>query len=100
MNKEKLIFLVADTKENMEKYFSRLRTSFFFLSSYTFLFKRKIIQRIKTTKFNSTEVLSKLKHLNQFNHPNLIKYYESFFDENYFYIVTEYCPVNFNSLSN
>jgi len=28
------------------------------------------------------------------SHPNIIKYYDSFRDEEFFYIITEYCEVN------
>jgi serine/threonine protein kinase len=30
------------------------------------------------------------------SHPNIIKYYDSFREGEYFYIITEYCEVNEN----
>jgi serine/threonine protein kinase len=31
--------------------------------------------------------------LSQLNHPHIVKLYESFFENDYFYVITEYCEV-------
>jgi calcium-dependent protein kinase len=47
--------------------------------------KKKIGEHINTIK-EEVEILQRL------DHPNIVKYYETFDDQKYMYLVMEYCP--------
>ena len=46
----------------------------------------------KATNTNLKEVQDETHILHELDHPNIVKYFETFEDLNYVYIVTEYCP--------
>ena len=59
---------------------------------------RKAIKKVSIQNYNKEYILNKIVpeivHLSTFQHENIVKFYEHFSTENYFYIVTEYCQVS------
>ena len=57
----------------------------------------RAIKRISIKGKPSKDVINKdmreISILIQFQHPNVVKYFEFFADDNYLFIVTEYCEV-------
>lgn len=46
----------------------------------------------KILKDNLEEILEEVKILQKLDHPNIVKYYETYIDTRFLYLVMEYCP--------
>ena len=49
----------------------------------------KVLSKIKL-KDNLEAILEEVEILTKLDHPNIVKYYETYFDDRYIYILTEY----------
>ena len=69
---------------------------YFFAFFYIFVSIRKVAKKVFIGNLQPDETVDAsneanlLKHL---NHPAIVKFYDSFIEANFFYIITEYCEV-------
>lgn len=66
-----------------------------FLAHNQFVKEHKVaIKVLDRTHINESlsEILEEFKILSRLDHPNIVKYYETYRDKRYLYLVMEYCP--------
>ena len=88
------VFLVIDIRDGSKfvfEYFGGFKLKYF-------LFKiRKTMKKIDLDNVDTNlaiDIAQEATTLATLSHPNIIKYFDSFREGNFFYIITEYCQVN------
>ena len=51
----------------------------------------KVLDKVKLAK-NINNIIQEVTYLNSLDHPNIVKYYETYNDEKFIYLVMEYIP--------
>ncbi len=51
----------------------------------------KVLDKSKT-EYNIKELIETIKILNKLDHPNIVKYYETYNDKHFIYLIQEYIP--------